>query len=151
MFPHPCPELLWDLSPWCLSCCPRSRVLPLASREHPTEHPVGACSVAVAPAWFGAGLPSQSPSWGILPFPPAQARCTPGSHPPAKAQGKLVPSCQDLVADGHPCAGFGRVSSCASLLCRGVWGFAGVPCPGGCASAPLSRAALPSASLPSRG
>lgn len=86
---------------WCLSCCPRSRVVPLAFREHPIEHSRGEGSVAVTPVWFGAGLPSQSPSWGILLFPPAQARCAPGPDPPAKAQSELVPSSQDLVAEGY--------------------------------------------------
>lgn len=60
MFPHPCPELLWDHRVPLVS---ELRAVPLAFREHPTEHPPGECSVAVTPVCFGAGLPSQSPSW----------------------------------------------------------------------------------------
>lgn len=131
VLPHPCPELLWG-SPCPLVSDTMSRVVSLAFREHPIEHPTGERSVAATPVWFGAGLPSQSPSRGILLFPPAQARC---SHPPAKAQSELVPSSQDLLAEGHPCVG-GWVPEHPS--CQGMGGFAGIPQPR--AEPPLSPA-----------
>lgn len=113
--------------------------VPLAFRERPSHRAsLCECSCCCVP-WGWAAIPEPFP--GIPLLPPAQARC---SHPPANAQSELVPSSQGLVAGGHPCAVFGRVSSCASLLLVGFCRHSLAQC----LSSPL-RAALPSPSLPS--